>query len=297
MNNRYPTISIVTPSYNQAEFLEECILSVINQDYPNIEYVIIDGGSTDGSVDIIRKYERHLSYWVSEADRGQYDALNKGFGKTSGEIMAWLNSDDKYTPWAFSVVGDIVSSCPEAKWITSLYPISWNEKGQGIRCTFTGGFSRRSFYKGINLPGCGWYARAWIQQESTFWQRSLWDEAGARVDSSMKLAGDYELWSRFFKYRDLFGVNALLGGFRHHRGQKTVHHLNAYLSEAEQALRRHGGKPYGKVETLLRRVAEKMQGFRRLNDLMVSFGIPYPVKNIVFQEKIGRWQIEAGYIV
>ncbi len=92
----YPKISIVTPSFNHAQFLEETILSVITQNYPNLEYVIIDGGSTDGSVDIIKKYEKHLTYWVSEPDNGHGDALNKGFAKSTGEIMAWINSDDKY---------------------------------------------------------------------------------------------------------------------------------------------------------------------------------------------------------
>jgi len=87
---KYPKISIITPSYNQAEFLEETILSVLNQNYPNLEYMIIDGGSNDGSVEIIRKYEKYLTYWISEPDNGQYDAINKGFSRSTGDIMAWI---------------------------------------------------------------------------------------------------------------------------------------------------------------------------------------------------------------
>ena len=112
MSRLSPTISIVTPSYNQAQFIEDTIQSVLGQGYPNLEYVVIDGGSTDGSVDIIRRYAERLKYWTSERDGGQYDAINRGFAHTTGEIMAWLNSDDKYTPWAFSIVGRRVQPLP-----------------------------------------------------------------------------------------------------------------------------------------------------------------------------------------
>ena len=109
----FPTISLVTPSYNQASFLEETIRSIHDQNYPALEHVIVDGGSTDGSIGIIRRHRSRLADWVSEPDRGQYDAINKGFARTSGEVMCWLNSDDKYLPWTLSVVGELFRVFPD----------------------------------------------------------------------------------------------------------------------------------------------------------------------------------------
>lgn len=106
---KYPKITIVTPTFNRVHYLEDTILSVLNQNYPNLEYIIIDGGSTDGSIDIIKKYESYLAYWISEPDEGFYHAIQKGFNKSKGDIMAWLNSDDKYHPGALKIVSEVFS--------------------------------------------------------------------------------------------------------------------------------------------------------------------------------------------
>jgi hypothetical protein len=244
-------ISVVTPSYNQGRFLEDAMRSILDQGYPALEYVVMDGGSTDGSVEIIRRHEARLTYWVSEPDRGQYDAIDKGFARTSGQIMAWLNSDDMYAPWALHVAQAVFSAFPQIEWLTTLCPLIWDESGQAVRCAPRyAGYSRRGFFRGAHLPH--WYANGCIQQESTFWRRSLWERAGARLDASLQLAGDVELWARFYRHAELFGVTTPLGGFRVHPDQKTAHLAAEYAREAADVLVRAGGRPSGRLRSFLR---------------------------------------------
>lgn len=295
-------VSIVTPSYNQAQFLEDAMLSVLGQTYSNVEYVVIDGGSSDGSADIIQRHAGRLAYWTSEPDRGQYDAINKGFSRTTGDIMAWLNSDDRYMPWTLSVVADIFSSHPEIDWLTSVHPVSWNSHGQAVAVDFTGGFSRESFVRGSNFPVKSSYGRRWIQQESTFWRRSLWERAGGRLDSSLLMAADFELWARFFDHTDLIGVQALLGGFRSHGNQRSVLYRDRYLEEAERVLRARGRWPLGRMENLARNLIWKV--FRQysfaqlpkyLQSLVFSTGVLYPARVLVWTGK--EWEIITGFAV
>jgi glycosyltransferase involved in cell wall biosynthesis len=224
-----PTISIITPSFNQAEFLEECIDSILSQNYPNLEYIIMDGGSTDGSVDIIKKYEKYLSYWQSQPDGGQYNAINDGFKRTSGEIMAWLNSDDKYHRDALFKVAHLFNSNSCVEWITG-HPTFWGKSGEfthmePVMPTYCGKY----FLEGK-------YNQPFIQQESTFWKRSLWERAGGRLRTDLDYAGDLELWLRFFRYALLFSVDTFFGGYRSHGNQKAALFMDRYVAEAEMVL-------------------------------------------------------------
>ena len=265
-----PTISVVTPSFNQARYLERTLRSILDQGYPRLELVVVDGGSTDGSVEIIRAFESRLAWWVSEPDRGQYDAINKGFAHTSGEIMAWLNSDDLYTPWALHVVGELFARFPGVDWLTSLFQLVWDDRDRAVACMRASGFNRRAFMRGENLVTRPRGRGRWIQQESTFWRRSLWQRAGGRLDTTLTLAADFELWARYFAHADLVGVETPLAGFRAHGDQRSVTQREAYAREAEAALVRHGGRLGGRLDgawrtalvprlpTRLRRTLERM---------------------------------------
>jgi hypothetical protein len=226
---KLPSISIVTPSFNQGEFLEECIDSVLSQNYPRLEYIIMDGGSTDNSVEIIRKYEKYLTYWQSRPDGGQYNAVNEGFRKTSGEIMAWLNSDDKYHRDAFFKVAAIFDQVRGAEWITG-HPTHWGKNGElSLFEPILPTYCRKDFLEGR-------YNRPFLQQESTFWKRSLWDRAGGYLRTDLDYAGDLELWVRFFRHAVLCSVGTFLGGYRNHGNQKAQLFMDRYVAEAETVL-------------------------------------------------------------
>ena len=220
-----PRISIVTPSFNQAHFLEHTLHSIIGQNYDNLEYVVIDGGSDDGSAEIIRQHSSQLAFWVSEPDNGHGNAINKGFARTSGEIMAWLNSDDMYLPWTLHTVAEIFTSHPEVNWITGIN-VHWDAKGRIIN----------AFHNLKNKYDFLLNRYAWIQQESTFWRRSLWDAAGGRLDEDYSLMVDGELWTRFFLHDRLYHVNCVLGGYRMWGGNRAAQHMDACHAEMRQSI-------------------------------------------------------------
>ncbi len=238
-----PTISIVTPSLNREAYLAKTMESVLGQGYPSLEYVVVDGGSTDGSIDVIGAHAAELTWWVSEPDNGAWEAVDKGFARTSGEVMGWLGSDDLLMPWSLSIVGEVFATFPEIEWLTTLFPTSGDESGRPVNSHLLDAYSRDAFFRGENLPTAGWAAAGFIQQEATFWRRSLWERAGGTLDESLDLAADFELWARFHRSgAKLYSVPVPLAAFRRHDDQKSQD-LDRYVGEAYAVLLRFGGSP------------------------------------------------------
>lgn len=227
-----PLVSIVTPSFNQARFLEETILSVLNQEYPRTEYIIIDGGSTDGSREIIRRYADKLAWWVSEPDQGQTDALNKGFSHAQGEIFAWLNSDDTYLPGAVHNAVDCLSAQPQAAMVYADANLI-DEQGKVI-----GKFPARQTDLQHMLRGS-----VHIPQQTTFFWARLWKQVGP-LDPSFSFAMDYDLWIRLAKHGPLVYHPQLWANFRLHNTGKSILQDDRCYPEMLRVHRREGGKKF-----------------------------------------------------
>ncbi len=218
--NDWPTISIVTPSYNQAAYLEETLLTVLEQGYPKLEYIVMEDGSTDGSPAIIERHRHRLSQYVAGPNRGFGAVLQDGLSRCTGDVMAWLNSDDLYLPHTLATVGRIFRDCPDVDWITGASLIC-DAAGRMITVNQPPGFNRALFFSGRYLGGHPAWNGRWIPQESVFWRRSLWEKAGGRFLQERLQYGDFELWSRFWKHADLHTVWLPLGVYRVHPATYT----------------------------------------------------------------------------
>ncbi len=209
--NPWPKISIVTPSFNQGQYLEETIRSVLLQNYPNMEYIVIDGGSTDNSVEILRKYEPWLAYWVSESDKGQTHAINKGLTRATGQIIAYINSDDIYLPEALFRAVMLFSANPEINWVVGACIAGYSiEQGE---------------LKIPRIPSLPWRCLLkdyFILQPSVFLRATCIRKYGF-FDESLHFSMDYDYWCRLLVTRDIpVLTNEALSFFRFHGGSKTM---------------------------------------------------------------------------
>lgn len=221
MAETIPLVSIVTPSLNQAVYLETAMRSVLEQDYPRLEYIVIDGGSTDGSLDIIRRYQDRIAYWVAEPDEGQSAAINKGLAKAQGEIVAWLNSDDVYLPGA---IAQAVQSLSENERSGMAY-------GDGLMVDADLVLLDRHRYRTLNALDLLCFDV--ILQPASFMRRSCLDEVGL-LSRDYDLILDHELWVRLASRFPLVHVPAFWALERTHPAAKTIAQASRFVAEAER---------------------------------------------------------------
>ncbi len=216
-----PRVTIVTPSYNQAAFLEQTIQSVLDQGYPNLEYFVVDGGSTDGSKEIIEKYADRIDWWVSETDMGQAEAINKGFARATGDYIAWLNSDDLYQPGVIEAAVKVLEANPEACLVYGDV-VSIDENGQPFNIMAYGDWQLKDLMV-FNIIG----------QPGVFMRRSALQKAG-HLDLSYRFLLDHHLWLRVAQYGPMIHVPELYASARMHPGAKNVALARGFGQEAYQ---------------------------------------------------------------
>ena len=215
--------SIITVCFNSAKTIRQTFDSVLSQSYKDYEYIVVDGDSTDDTLDIIREYEPHFEgrmRWISEPDNGIYDAVRKGFAMAKGEVFAWIGSDDIYMPNAFANVEKIFEHYPQVQWLT------------GERCHIQedGTFCNAEYTKNFKYRDFCLKNAFWVQQEATFWRRNLWKKC-SNAFGSYRYAGDYALWLEFSKHTQLYTLPLLLAAFHLRTGQASQKHMGEYMAE------------------------------------------------------------------
>jgi glycosyltransferase involved in cell wall biosynthesis len=217
----WPRISVITPSFNQGEFLEQTIRSVLLQGYPNLEYIIIDGGSSDDSVEIIEKYAEYLTYWVSEPDRGQSHAINKGFERSTGQIMCWLNSDDYYLPNTLMTVAENLAADTGNSAVV----------GHCVQVFADGRTSKSHQGKYENLQRLLEFWKGYqMHQPAIFWRREVFDKIGF-LDEKQHYIMDFDYWVRMAHHFEFKNIDRELACFNYHDGAKTGDGFVKYSQE------------------------------------------------------------------
>jgi glycosyltransferase involved in cell wall biosynthesis len=253
-----PLVTIVTPSLNQAQFLEDTMLSVMGQDYPAVEFIVVDGGSTDGSIKIIRRHQARLAYWTSEPDSGQSSAINKGFARAKGRIFAWLNSDDLLSPSAVSIAAHFLNSEPDVGLVYG-DRVEIDAKGNVIGVLRCPPHDPGIFRKDVTLP-----------QETAFFRREVYEAVGG-LDEDLHFAMDLDLWCKMAKVTRMRHIPAFLACFRRHGWSKSVTY-DATVDEKHQRYHRERelviGRHFGRE--LPGRLDRRLYDWRRKAALLVA---------------------------
>jgi len=255
-HSQLPKISIVTPSYNQGQYLEKTIRSVLDQHYPNLEYIIIDGGSTDKSVEIIRKYKSDLKYWVSEPDRGQSHAINKGFEHATGELFGWLNSDDYYMEGALQAVAELFVQHPDVgafvgagQMVDSAAHVLCYKEPENV--TFQALFR--------------WPVQGLFMQPSCFFKSTAWLQCGP-LDERLHFTMDVDLWMKIAKQSQYARCNHLLSTSLIHSLAKTSAFQNRTMVDLAVVMMRHGAEK--EARQILDNLEKRLSSAERILDLV-----------------------------
>lgn len=224
-------ISIITPCFNMVNYIEQTLNSILNQNYGNLELIIIDGGSTDGTVEVIKKYKEKITVFISEKDNGQYDAINKGLKMATGDVIAWLNADDIYFPWTFSTISLIFETFSEVNWLIGSFSFL-DENGHVTN------FYKQNGAKPQKYIANGWFRKSlfgFLQQESMFWRRELMYKGGF-LNTNYNLAADFELWTRYAKLTELVALDLPLASFRKRKTSRSKLNEDKYINEVENII-------------------------------------------------------------
>ncbi|MCP9798246.1 glycosyltransferase family 2 protein [Cyanobium sp. Lug-B] len=252
-----PLFSIVIPTLNQGAFIEDTLLSILWQGYDNVEIIVVDGGSTDDTPAVLERYRPWISVLISEPDRGQSDAINKGFRRASGSILAWLNSDDLYLPGAFRTVLEAFAAHPDGRWVIGSGDIISADQ-QFLRHVPAREGSEQTLLAIEN--------DCFLLQQSCFWSASLWREAGGQVDESLSLLMDYDLWWRFSRRCTGIVTQEKLGAMRYYATVKTRRQGERFPAELATIYARYGAS--ASLDRLVQRLlAEKSALGERLSAL------------------------------
>lgn len=281
----WPKISVVTPSYNQGKYIEETIRSVIMQGYPNLEYIIIDGGSTDNTIEIIKKYENDITYWVSEKDNGQTHAINKGFEKATGDILAYINSDDVYMPYTFKLVAELFVQY-SLHWLTGIQSRLVAENVIAPKRDAVKLFNRKLYQKGYHVGSLF----GWNQQCSTFWSSALFNKVDRKFDETFNHSMDIDMWIRMSQHAELVSVEATLALMRLHAEQKS-RNINIAEVEINRKSDAYGFQAYG-----LRKLLFTLYKVPVVRKALRLFWYKGDGRYIVWNAKQEAWQMLTGYI-
>lgn len=211
-SSQSPRITIVTPALDRDEYLEATLRSVVYQVYPNLEFIVIEDGESQGRQRILEKYREYFDWQSCPPGTELYSALNMAFANSSGEILGWLEPGEMLHTNALAVIGGIFAALPEAQWITGR-PFNFSPSGMPAGIKHLERWSRIRFLAGGNK---------YIHRDTTFWRRSLWDQAGGALATQYGVAGEFEMFVRFFRHARLYSVDALIGGYRTHPGNHSA---------------------------------------------------------------------------